>query len=208
MDGGMHRMRRQKRRRNRGGARSRQPRRVRYGHATRRGSLQPKPMSTRPTSAPTGGEPVRASWLALGVAVGVGAGVGTGVGVGGGGGDAAGAGAGAAAAAGQVDGIAPAVCFPGRYFEASAVSACVVDNASGAAVAAEPGLENPKPPLSNWNVSKSLSADVPATVKAAPAGSSPMASRAWMTAASELGSESGEPAAYAKPPLAFCCVFK
>jgi len=35
---------------------------------------------------------------------------------------------------GQVVGIAPTVRVTGRYFEASATSACVVESASGAAV--------------------------------------------------------------------------
>src|SRR6202011_2166034 len=171
------------------------------GQATRRRSLQPKPISKRPMSAATGGEPVRASWVALGVGVGVGVGVGTGAGVG----------DGVVATAGQVDGITPVVGFTGRYFDASAVSACVVESASGAAVEDELGLEKPSPPFSNWNVSRSVTAFFPAIVQAGPVGSSPTASNAWMTAASEFGSESPGRAygvEYSNPPLGFWCRLK
>ena len=61
---------------------------------------------------------------------------------------------------GHVVGIAPSVRVTGRDFEASATSACVVDNASGAAVCEEPGLAKPRPPLSNWKVRRSLTRSI------------------------------------------------
>src|SRR6202521_5507414 len=162
----------------------------------RRRSLQPRatmaiPATIGSSGVGSGGAPVVASCVVDGVGVGVGAGVGVVVGT-----------------DGQVAGIAPSVCVTGRCFEASATSACVVDNASGAAVCDEPGLEKPRPPFSNWNVRRSLTAFLPVMVQAVPVGSSPKANSAWMTAASEFGSESGDPAAYSKPPLTFCCKWK
>jgi hypothetical protein len=77
-----------------------------------------------------------------------------------------------------VAGIAPTVRVTGRYFEASATSACVVDSASGAAVCELPGREKPKPPFSNWKVRMSVTAFFPVSVHAVPEGSSPSASKA------------------------------
>ena len=60
-----------------------------------------------------GGAPVVASCGRVGAGVGVGVVVGT---------------------DGHVEGIAPSVRFTGRYFEARATTACVVESGSGAAV--------------------------------------------------------------------------
>src|SRR3977135_2769905 len=109
--------------------------------------------------AGSGAWPVAASCGVGGVAVGLGVGVLVGT-------------------EGHVDGIVPSVRVTGRYFEASATSAWVVESASGAAVCEDVGLENPRPPLSNWNVRRSLTAFFPAMVHAVPVGSSPMASSA------------------------------
>src|ERR1700730_12538202 len=181
-------------RRRRGGA---QPHRLGDSQRARRRSLQPRAATANPAIAGTsgsglGGAPVAASCVVGGV--GVGAGVGLVVGTG-----------------GQVDGIAPSVRFTGRCFEARATSACVVDKASGFAVADELGLEKPNPPFSNWNVSRSVTAFFPASVQAGPVGSSPTTSNAWMTAASEFGSESPGRAygvEYSNPPLGFWCRLK
>ena len=64
--------------------------------------------------------------------------------------EAAGVGEGVVVAADVHDvGIGPAVRLTGKCFDASAVNACVVDSASGAAVCDEAGRENPRPPFSN-----------------------------------------------------------
>src|SRR6202048_3418105 len=185
-------------RRRRGGA---QPHRFGDSQRARRRSLQPRASRAIASTigisgVGSGGAPVVASCVVDGVGVGVDAGVGVGVGV---------------DTGGHVDGIAPSVRFTGRCFEARATSACVVDKASGFAVADELGLEKPNPPFSNWNVSRSVTAFFPASVQAGPVGSSPTTSNAWMTAASEFGSESPGRlygVEYSNPPLGFWCRLK
>jgi hypothetical protein len=192
MDRGMGRPNRQESRHERRRGGGAQPGRFADSQRARRRSLHPSATKAIPAIAAKsgiagGGAPVAGSCAT------VGAGVGDGVVV---------------ATDGHVVGIAPAVRVTARCFEANATSAWLVDNGSGAAVCEEPGLEKPKPPFANWKVRRSLTAFFPATVQAVPVGSSPNASSAWMTAASEFGSESGDPVAYSNPPLAFCCKWK